>query len=94
MDSRSYLVQSVRARPVVPEEYVSFYVDGWAVDFSIKSKAVPGELPTTVSLTRAQAKEFAQRLAAAIAEYEAAAAAKYQQAKERKQQRKQKEKAA
>lgn len=94
MGSRSYMVQSVRARPVMPEEYLSFYVDGWAVEFSIKSRDVKDEVPVTVSLTRGQAKDLAQRLTAAIAEYEAEAAAKYRRAKERKRQRKQEEQVA
>ena len=92
MPSKTYLVKSVHALPVLPEEYVSFRVAGWAVDFKIKSKSSKEERPTTVRLTRSQAKEFGQRLVAAIAEYEAKAAAKYQRAKARKQLRNDKEK--
>lgn len=89
MSSKLYLVKSVRALPALPDEYVSFRVDGWVVNFKIKSKE---EGSTTVRVLRSHAKEFGQRLVAAIAEYEAKAAAKYQRAKERKQLRKDKEK--
>lgn len=94
MGSRSYLVQSAHVPRATPEEYLYFYVDGWSVTFSIQAKTSNGQQSAEVYLTRQDAKEFACRLTAAIAEYEVAAAAKYQRAKERRQQRKQKEQVA
>lgn len=88
MADRSYVVQSTRARPVMPEEYLSFYVDGWHVLFSIKTKEADEYSPATITLNREQAKEFVRRLSTAISDYEAEAAEKYRRAKERRQKRK------
>lgn len=85
--SQGYMAHSVRVPRPEPLEYVSFSMSGSYVSVLIREDYQGKTTYASIEITRAQAKEFADQLLAALAAYDAAAKLKYERLKARKQRR-------